>query len=382
MEYLRKIKINPGAEVSGDDFFNREKEFISFRKRLMTIKHITISQIRRTGKTSFMKEFIARNTNLPIVYIIVQGCQNQHDFYNEIYGQIVEQSRSKKTIEFLRNGWNTIVEMAPENPYIQLGKLSDTTEEQMKKYLIKILSAKEFILFIDKFPDFILNLKKNQIAEPFLSNFRVFRNKCSKLKTVLTGSINLSRTIKTLGLADKLNGYKTFTFPLFSPENSLLFFQCLLYSEDYTLSENSIEYIFPYIEDGMPYFIQLLADEVQQLDFENKELNSENLEKAVEKVFKSEEFGLEEFHSRLDTYLKDENLEKPAKIILSHISNDELDFDDLYAFVDNHVSKERLAELLNRLEDEAYLKKENGKYSFLSKLMAGWWKEKKHFDRR
>jgi len=107
----------------------------------------------------------------------------------------------------------------------------------------------------------------------------------------------------------------------------------------------------------MPYFIQLLADEVQQLDFENKELNSENLEKAVEKVFKSEEFGLEEFHSRLDTYLKDENLEKPAKIILSHISNDELDFDDLYAFVDNHVSKERLAELLNRLEDEAYLKK-------------------------
>ena len=46
MEYLRRVNINPGAEVSGDDFFNREKEFVVFEKRLKSIKHIVISQIR------------------------------------------------------------------------------------------------------------------------------------------------------------------------------------------------------------------------------------------------------------------------------------------------------------------------------------------------
>ena len=58
-----------------------------------------------------------------------------------------------------------------------------------------------------------------------------------------------------------------------------------------------------------------------------------------------------------------------------------MDFEDLFSYVEEYITKEQLDELLNRLEDEAYLKKEGEKYSFLSKLMAGWWREKKHFDR-
>ncbi len=382
MESLRKININPGGEVSGDNFFNREKEFVSFKRRLDSIKHIVISQIRRTGKTSFMKEFIRRNPQLPIIYIIVQGCQNEREFYKEIHTQIVKQSKSKRMIEFLRKGWNIVVEMAPENPYSTLGKISNTNDEQMKNYLEHIFSKKEFILFIDEFPDYILNLKKHDKVESFLRKFRVFRNKCEKLHTVLTGSINLKRTIEKLGLADKLNEYKVFKFPLFSPENSVLLFQCLLYSEDYLLEKKAENYVFPFIKDGMPYFIQLLADEIQQLEPESRELRLEDIENAIKNLFQLEEFGIEEFHNRLKKYLKEENLEKSAKIILSHLSHNKLDFDTLYSYVDNNITKEQLDELLNRLQDEAYLKKGKENYSFLSKLMAGWWKENKHFERR
>lgn len=80
-------------------------------------------------------------------------------------------------------------------------------------------------------------------------------------------------------------------------------------------------------------------------------------------------------------YLKEENLEKPAKIILSHLSNDDMGFEDLYPYVDKYLTKEKLDELLNRLQDEAYIKKEEDKYSFLSMLLAGWWNKNKHFDR-
>ncbi len=381
MEILRKISINPGAVVSGEDFFNRNKEFESFKKRLNTTKHIVISQIRRTGKTSFLKEFIVRNPQLPTIYVIVQGCQNESMFYKEIYQQIIQPSKSQKLISFLKSSWNTIAEMFPENKYVKFGKISEISIEQIKMNLENILSKKEFILFIDEFPDFILTLKKNRTVESFLGKFRDFRNKCKKLKIVLTGSINLFRTVSKLGLSDKLNEYKTFKFPLFSPENSLLLFRCLLYSEDFVLDKKSREYVFPYIKDGMPYFIQLLADEIRQAEPEKKELDADILDKALNRIFDSEEFGLEEFHNHLKKYLQEENLEKPAKIILSHLSHDKLDFDTLYSYVDNYITKERLDELLNRLEDEAYIKREGNEYAFLSKLMAGWWKQNKHFER-
>jgi len=382
MEKLRKIEITPGGEVTGENFFNREKEFKMFKKRLDSVQHIIISQVRRTGKTSFLKEFIGRNEELSIIYIIIQGCKSETDFYRNIYQYIIEQSKGEKIKGFLKNTWNTIAEMFPENKYIKLGQLSKISHEQILAYLEKIFQKEKFILFIDEFPDFLLNLKERQNIESFLGRFRDFRNKCLKLQTVLAGSINLIRTISNLGLSDKLNEYRNFEFPLFSKEQSLLFFQCLLYSKDYILEKDAQKFILPYIKDGMPYFIQLLADEVIKISPGNKSIHIEDLKNAIREFTKGDEPGLHQFHNRLKRYLKDENLEKSARIILSHLSTDTMTFDDLYPYVAELINKERLNELLNRLIDEAYVKKTDDKYNFLSKLFAEWWKEKLHFDRR
>ncbi|NQV18678.1 MAG: ATP-binding protein [Armatimonadetes bacterium] len=381
MEHLRKIDINTGAAVSGKDFFNREKEFESFKRRLNSTKHIVISQIRRTGKTSFMKEFIKRNQGSPILYLAVQGCQTEENFYKRIYAQTIEYCKNEKALDFMKNKWNKITEIIPEIKGVKLGQIKETNDQIVDK-LIKIFKKEQFILFIDEFPDFIINLKKNGTVESFLGRFRDFRNECDKLKTVLTGSINLIRTVSKLGLSDKLNEYKTFKFSLFSKSSSLLLFRCLLFSIDYELNKKEQNYILPYIEDGMPYFIQLLADNIMDISPENKVITINNLKVAIKRFRQLDEFGLEQFHDRLNKYLKEEKLEKPAKIILSHLSHDKLDFDDLYSFVDNEINREQLDELLNRLEEEAYIKKEGEDYAFLSKLMAGWWREKKHFERR
>lgn len=381
MEKLRKVKINPGGEVTGENFFNREKEFQMFKKRLGSIQHIIISQVRRTGKTSFLKEFINRNPNLPIIYVIIQGCQNEGDFYKEIYKQTIKHCKNEKALEYIKKKWNIITKIVPEIKGVKFGQVLEKMEQIVDK-LENIFQKEEFILFIDEFPDFILNLKKNGTVETFLGKFRDFRNACTNLKTVLTGSINLFRTISKIGLSDKLNDYKNYYFPLFSKSDSLLLFRCLLFYEDYRLDKGNQEYILPFIEEGMPLFIQLLADGIVQFNPKVKNINNSILESAIKKFYQQDEFGLEEFYNRLKKYLEEENFEKPAKIILNHLSNDEMYFDDLFSYVDEYITKEQLDELLNRLEEEAYIKKVNGKYSFLSQLLAGWWKEKKHFDRR
>ena len=328
-----------------------------------------------------MKEFIQRNKEFPIIYLAVQGSKSEKQFYSKIYEKIIEQSRSRKVFGFLEKGWNKFAEMFPENKITKFGKLSGVSEEQIKKYLKYIFIKNDFILFIDEFPDFILKLKEKGTIEPFLSNFRDFKNECSKLKTVLTGSINLMRTVSKLGLSDLLNEYRTFDFPLFSKKDSMHLYECLLYSIDYTINDDEQEYIKPYVEDGIPLFIQYLADEIQKISPENKDITKDNLKAAINNFYKLDEFALRQFHERLEKYLKEENMEKPAKIILSHLSNDKLDFDTLYSYVNNFISKKQLDELLCRLQDEAYIKKEGDEYSFLSKLLAGWWNEKKHFER-
>ncbi|MCK4357700.1 MAG: hypothetical protein KAW92_02970 [Candidatus Cloacimonetes bacterium] len=381
MEKLRKIEITPGGEVTGENFFNREKEFQMFKKRLGSIQHIIISQVRRTGKTSFLKEFINRNPNLPIIYVIIQGCQNEGDFYKEIYKQTIKHCKNEKALEYIKKKWNIITEIVPEIKGVKLGQVLEKMEQIVDK-LENIFQKEEFILFIDEFPDFLINLKERENIQSFLGRFRDFRNECTKLNTILTGSINIYRTVTKLGLSDKLNEYRNFEFPLFSKNMSLLLFRCLLYSKDYILEKEVQKFILPYIEDGMPYFIQLLADEVIKINPKEKKIDINILKNVIRNFYKQDEFGLEEFHNRLKKYLKDENLEKPARIILSHLSTDAMTFDDLYPYVDDLISKEKLNELLNRLIDEAYVKKADDKYTFLSKLLAGWWKEKKHFDRR
>lgn len=62
-ESLNPIKINPGAEVEGVDFFGRETE-LAYMKRILKdgTSSVIIPGPRRWGKSSFIKEFARRNT--------------------------------------------------------------------------------------------------------------------------------------------------------------------------------------------------------------------------------------------------------------------------------------------------------------------------------
>ncbi len=90
-----------------------------------------------------MKEFLERNTLLPIVYVIVQGCQTERDFYQNILISIIEHFEGMKAIDSVKTIWNRLTQIIPEIKGFKLGQITDTEDqiyEKLSKYFIHSLS--------------------------------------------------------------------------------------------------------------------------------------------------------------------------------------------------------------------------------------------------
>lgn len=250
--------------------------------------------------------------------------------------------------------------------------------------LIKHFPEKKIIFTLDEISDFLLDVKANageENVKAFLKWLRSIRQ-TFKVQMILTGSINILRTLKGLKAEDLVGDTNTFLLKPLEEEESIVFFLSLLKSRDIRMEGDALLFCSKKIKDGIHYFIQVFADKICIECDQGSVINDENKIKNIYNSFLQSEIPqFSNFNTRLSEYFS-ESEQRASRKILAHTARSPKDFDELYALAGHYISEDKDAffQLLRHLCDEGYLIEKDKHFSFISTLLADYWQKHYYFE--
>ncbi|MFN8579059.1 MAG: ATP-binding protein [Candidatus Sericytochromatia bacterium] len=379
------MKIRTGQVVRGRDFFPRDKEVLKLWRKIENGNSILISAPRRVGKTSLMK-YIEDNpkNDYIMVYIVTESINNENDFYKKIYQNLVSEetlaSISTSLLSISKNYLNKLSELGLKSIKIDSVKELDYYKELIN--FIKKLKIEpiKLIIMIDEFPqtlENIINEQGNKQALHFLQTNRELRqdsNISDKVQFIYTGSIGLENIVSTINAINLINDIDIFHLQPLEEKDAIELINKLLDNLDFELDENIISYILNKIKWYIPYYIQLILDEISNI-YEDKELEFTD-ESIVDIAFKQlleQRIYFEHWYKRLDKSYKD-NYYKFAKELLNYISkNDCIIENELINLAIGLNIQNNYKDIINALKHDGYIHLDNNEYKFNSPLLKIWW---------
>lgn len=264
--------------VSGDDFFGRD-EIVKHLKGILTAKNsFLLLGLRRTGKSSTIKEAIRRiraeKNKIEIIELNCQTYESIQDFYKNLHLALPKNWRDKVR-EALREGKRIpkkLIDFITDHieeldlPYIGSVKLrndalsyANTIKEELTAFFKK--QELHIILVIDELPFLFEHIaQQNNEAtkleiEMILSTLRSWRD--IGISQAICGSLNLHIQLEHLGISRKLlGGVTTQTLPNYTREESTGLLKALAKTDSVALEDGHIGEMLTLIPDHIPQFLQ------------------------------------------------------------------------------------------------------------------------------
>lgn len=393
-----------GGPVTPEDFMFRgeiiEELWESLRKN-----NILFLAPRRMGKTSIMHYFVERpKDGWLVTYLDVEALAHPGEFCIHLLSALYE-SHPKFLKEFLTEGWSflkgilsKIEEVEAFDFKIALKKtgFKESWQDKAHELMDRIHQSGRKVLFlIDELPDMLVRMQKLYPEETptFLHFFRGIRIRPkSCIRWFLAGSVNLEGTLDQMGEIKSVNDLEKITLPPFSPAEVELFTAQMLNGHEVKFDPEIICRIQELIGEPIPYFLQLL---IQELYRHSKRNQGERISVAVvSQVYEKSLLGerardkLQHFRSRIDIHYHEEEKEAACHLL------DQLSVTDcghsrnalfsLYRNLEAKKARPRAEGALKKafnnllllLESDFYIRETEGRQlDFSNKLLKQWWKK-------
>ncbi|MDU9047712.1 MAG: hypothetical protein Q3M30_02605 [Candidatus Electrothrix sp. Rat3] len=268
------MKISIGNPVTGDDFFNREKEQEQIWRKLER-NHIMLLAPRRIGKTSLMHRLCAtaEEHKFHATLTSFAPCEDEMGCVREIIKAVSkEQKAGGKFKEVLSRAISHIkgvkLSVLGVGGGIDLQTENRADWREVGEALTKTLAELEgmHLICVDELPVFILKLLEGENgrdrARSFLYWFRDLRQKYRLVRWILAGSIGMDTVASRFRLGDTVNDLDPFPLGAFSEATADLFLARLAESYDLQLSAIARQYMIERVGWPVPYYLQLLFDKL------------------------------------------------------------------------------------------------------------------------
>lgn len=383
------MQLVTGQPARGENFFPRAKEIEAIWESLSRGENILIAAPRRVGKSSILlnlkdnprKEFL-------VLYIIVESADSSEEFFKKLYRALLDDKFIDSLKQFFTKSKNlakTILDKIEEIKLtgVRLGKASSLDYyEALLEFLKTLPTQTKLILLIDEFPQVIENIiemnpeQGETLAKQFLHKNRELRHHPelhNKVSFIYTGSIGLENVAARLNSSKIINDLTHIQIKPLEQSEAQLFIAQLLTNLDFSMEQNTIAYLINKVEYLIPFYIQLILYELKQQ--KNLQIVTEaQIDQAIEGMLKQRQH-FEHWHSRLRTAL-DHQAYKYAKQILNQISNPEnksiTKAEAMNLAVGFNIETE-LDTILQMLEHDGYINKQQGIYCFNSPILRQWW---------
>ncbi len=391
MASLKKALGNPAR---GEAYYHRKDISDYIIETLHTDIDLQINALRRVGKSSIMWYLVDNQPDDAFVFLIVdsEGIEESNLFFKLIYKEILTNQHlsgvMRATFKSKKFGTKLLEKISKIDVNILTGGASvefhENLDDEQNYYeeLQKLLDAlslqnQRIVMMIDEFPVTVENIEKKygkDAARLFLENNRRLRqNKTFKEKMlfVYTGSISLSHTVAKLDASITIGDVYSIEVPPLSEAEAIDFINRLL--ENQTISSENLTYLLSKIQWYIPYYIQIIVEELKRLLKQNPIADNAMIDTALAKAVKTMSDVFKHWKQRLKKTFEGNELKLALHILNAIAEKDTMEYNE----IQNQAAKlkvKNVSELIEVLHHDGYLT-DKSPYRFNSPILKNWWKQ-------
>ena len=377
-----------GQVVRGDDFWDRVHELASIWDAVLNGSHVLLVAPRRVGKTSIMRHMQDNpKKGYLVVYIDTESADSENEFWHKLLNALMEEEFIGRVKKYTQKFGRILEEINIKNistKGVTFG--DDTTVDYATAFekLIKGLDYKiKLIIMIDEFAQTVENIIKyedEKSAESFLRTHRALRQNITLSKQVsfvYAGSIGLESVVSKMGATKLINDLNSIKVKPLEDKDAIAFTMLLASSVGIDIREDIIIELLDEIEWFIPFYIQLIIQELKTLSREQSTIiiESKMIREAMHRAISHQNL-FASWRSKLKDGFKKKGY-LYAKEILNKISEeDTLSSLKIQNIANKHALDEDYAkEIIHSLEYDGYINNNDDvkMYRFNSPILKQWW---------
>ena len=389
------MKSITGPWVSGEDFFDRERELQVLDRHIRNRNPVLLSGQRRMGKTSVAREL---------------GRRLEQDGWAFSFADVERAASAEDVIAKIAEALHPVRDLASRLGE-RLARMFTGNVEQLSAYefgikfragmtvgawprhgesIIRSCAEHErpILLVIDELPIFLNRLLRKEdglaLVDEFLSWLRSAIQDVSggSLALIVSGSIGLTPLVRRLGLTDRTNYLYEFRLGPWDRSTSVECFNHLARTNALPIEGGVAEAVYDALGVGIPHHVQSFF--ARLLDFATMHSRDTITVADVESVYKTDMLGpfgqndLMHYDARLRDALGESDF-TIANAILAEAAVQERftasarkALEALFETKIENVS-ERVADILEILIHDGYLEADSSGHRFVSHLLKDWW---------
>ncbi len=373
-----------GQSVRGEDFWNRENEVNAIWDAIDAGNHILLAAPRRVGKTSIMYKLLDEpRENYILIYVDTEAAYSENEFWHKLFYKLIDQEFIGTLQAKAKHLWKKLAG-------IKIKKVSTSGVEfgdgetldyasAFKKLLQDLENDHKIIVMLDEFAQTIENITKFENAKSalhLLSLHRELRQDdefSKKVTFIYAGSIGLESVVAKMGATRHINDLNSIKIHPLSFPNAEAFTSQLCRNNGIAIDDATIKVLLEKIEWLIPFYIQLIAQEIKKLN--RSEVTCNDIDTAIKNALQHRNH-FEHWLSKIrEAFERDDFLF--AKEVLNTISEN-LTIDS--AAIQNIAVKygrdeESNRETIHALVYDGYINNNDDArvYRFNSPILRMWW---------
>ncbi|WP_438022901.1 ATP-binding protein [Sorangium sp. So ce233] len=323
MQDKAKLVREVGNWVSGDRFWNRERELWDLKELLDEGANVLIAAPRRVGKTSVMRklhEELERGS-YRCLFLDLQRSQSGEDAIVELgVATRPHQTLWDRAKELVRDKAERIESLGTEEFKLTFREHLKQDWQAKGERLFEALAGadKPVVVFMDELPilvnrllkgdEYTITPERRKLTDEFLSFLRAQTIKHhSKIRLVVAGSIGLEPVLRQAGLSATINTFNPFELRPWDHETAMGCLEALANNYSVVLLEGAARRMVEKLGSCIPHHVQMFFNHVYN-DTKRRAQQEVSLE-DVERVYK---------HSMLSTrgHAELSHMEERLKLVL------------------------------------------------------------------
>ncbi|MGK0366046.1 MAG: hypothetical protein ACI85O_003117 [Saprospiraceae bacterium] len=326
--------------------------------------------------------------NYAFIYVNTESINSVEDYFKRLIDELLNSeavkeliSKSDKAKSIIDRAVEKIKKLNVFGVGIELNHASQGKYSEEFFDLMKQLNPDEItiVMMIDEFPSTVENIFNKQSKEDavqFLQLNRAIRQQSGTgILMMYTGSIGLPAIVNRLGIPESINDLNVLEIEPLSAYEGKQLAEKLLVSENIEFEADAIDFLLKKLDWLMPFFIQLAVQEIiDGYDNSPRKVDKEAITIAIEKIYnRRNKTHLDSYYNRLKDAFEEEDYNIAMQILNLIAKQTIVLADSLYVGVSKEEGKRRISSVLEALEYDGYIMRNNDSFSFYSPILQEWW---------
>jgi len=374
-----------GQVVRDKNFWNRKYELEDIWDAVQNGEHSLLVAPRRVGKTSIMHKVLDEpQDGYVALYIDSEEDNFEHEFWARLFNSLkkeefVNKFRSNTTDFYNMLKSIDIKKISLSGIEFGDGKMVDY-KDAFEKLMGNLPKDQKVIIMIDEFAQTIENIIKYDSEENALNLLKTHRalrqsHQSNNVVFIYAGSIGLESVVSKLNGMKHINDLKNIKVSPLEIEDANSFVKYLLKHNNLKIDKDQIDYMLDKIEWLIPFYIQLILDEIKKLSRKISTITNKTVDNAIDNALEHKNY-FDNWRTKIKEAFSDKGYLFSKEILNTIAENKTITKNEIENIANKYeVSDDEKRETMQSLVYDGYINNSDDikTYRFNSPILRMWW---------